>query len=150
MLCEYNYCAVRARDFTVAGVFRQKMYYNDRHFIEAIPSGSDLIDAIVSICRENSIETAVFSVIGSVVSATIGVYDQKQEVYVTQIEKAATEVVSCLGNVTQQGGSPRVRSKIILADIQGNIAGGHLFSPTIVANGEISIQELIGDPHGRS
>ncbi|MFC1877294.1 PPC domain-containing DNA-binding protein [Thermodesulfobacteriota bacterium] len=88
-------------------------------------------------------KTAVFTVMGRIASATIGVYDQKQQVSVTHIEKTATEVVSCLGNVTQQDGSPVVTAKIILADMKGVTTAGHLFSQTIVTQAEMAIQEIL-------
>ena len=117
--------------------------HSGRHLILPIPPESDLIESIVSVCRANSIKTAVFTVMGSIVSATIGVYDQKQQVSVTHIEKTATEVVSCLGNVTQQNDSPVVTAKIVLADMTGSTTAGHLFSPTIVTHAEIAIQEIV-------
>ena len=118
-------------------------FRNGKSMIESIPSGSDLIGFITRVCQKNVTQTARFSVIGSVSSATIGVYDQKQAVYVTHIEKTATELISCMGLITQQEGSPHVSAKIILADQQGNLTGGHLFSQTIVEHAQITIQELI-------
>jgi uncharacterized protein len=118
-------------------------FCNGNSTIDSIPSGSDLIDFITRICQKNVMQTARFSVIGSVSSATIGVYDQKQQVYVTHIEKTATELISCLGMITQQEGLPHVNAKIILADQQGNLTGGHLFSQTIVAHAQITMQELM-------
>ena len=125
-------------------IFRLNTFCNGKSIIETIPSGSDLVDFIVSVCQKYITETALFSVTGSISSATIGVYDQKQQVYVTHIEKTATELISCLGMITQQAGSPHVSAKIILADQQGNLTGGHLFSQTVVADAQITIQELIG------
>jgi len=122
---------------------RLNSFCNGKSMLDSIPFGSDLIDFITRICQKNIMQTARFSVIGSVSSATIGVYDQKQQVYVTHIEKTATELISCLGMITQREGLPHVSAKIILADQQGNLTGGHLFSQTIVAHAQIAMQELI-------
>jgi len=111
-----------------------------------MPGGSDLIASIKATCKDKGIETASFSIIGTVSSATIGVFDQKQQVYVTYIEKEATEILSCKGNVSQKNGSHYVTAKIILADQQGRLTGGHLFSETIISYAELDIQELLGEP----
>jgi predicted DNA-binding protein with PD1-like motif len=52
-------------------------------------------------------------------------------------------VICCSGQITQKEATPHVTAKIVLADTQGNITGGHLFSKTIIANGEVAIKELI-------
>ena len=117
-------------------------YSPGKRFLLCLPSGGDLIPSITKICREKRIVTAVFSVIGSVTSATVGVYDQKQQVFVTHLEKEATEILSCIGTVSQPNGSYRVKAKIILANQNGQVTGGHLFSKTIVSEAELDIQGL--------
>lgn len=84
--------------------------------------------------------------IGNVSSVTAGVYDPVQQVHVTFSEKGPFEIVSCTGNVFMKAGRPAVHAKIILADAQGRVCGGHLFSETIALAGEIDLQELIGPP----
>lgn len=93
---------------------------------------------------------ATFSVIGAVSSATIGAYDQKQQVYVTSKEEAPLEIVSCIGNVSLKDGKPFIHAHILLADEQGKTIGGHLFSETIIYAGEINLQELTGKPMERT
>jgi predicted DNA-binding protein with PD1-like motif len=88
----------------------------------------------------------VFTVIGSTMSAILGIYDPTQQVWVTHVEEKATEIVSCLGNVTRLDGSHHVTAKIILADHAGKVTAGHLISKTIVAQAEIMIQEVLGNP----
>jgi predicted DNA-binding protein with PD1-like motif len=93
---------------------------------------------------------ATFSLIGAVSSYTIGAYDQKQQVYVTEKEKANLEIVTCAGNISLMDGKPFVHAHIVLGDEKGNTMGGHLFSETIIFAGEISLQELKGKPLERT
>ena len=121
-----------------------------RLFMGRLPFGQDLITSIESFCHKCSIQMATFSAIGAVSSFTIGVYDQKQQVYATVAETAALDIITCVGNVSLMDGNPVVHAHIVLADKQGKLIGGHLFSETIIFTGEISLQALTGKPLERT
>ena len=125
-------------------------FQHGRLFVGRLPQGKDLILSIEKFCEDASIQMAIFSVIGAVSSATIGAYDQKQQVYVTFKEEAPLEIVSCIGNVSLKDGKPFIHAHILLADEQGKTIGGHLFSETIIYAGEINLQELTGKPMERT
>ena len=116
-----------------------------RHFTGKLPHGCDLITSIENFCKEKLIQTATFSLIGAVSSATLGIYDQKQQVYVSFKKDKPFEIISCTGNVSLVEGTPMIHAHILLADEQGETVGGHLFSETVIYAGEIDIQELKGD-----
>lgn len=119
-------------------------YETGRCMLGRLPHGKDLIGAIEDLCNENAIQTAVFFVIGSVISVTLGSYDQNQQVYVTRKEEAQLEIVDCTGNVSRKDGKVAVHAHAVLADMNGQTIGGHIFSETIVYAGEIYIRELLG------
>ena len=121
-----------------------------RRFVGRLPHGKDLITFIEDFCKKASIQMATFSVIGAVSSVTMGVYDQKQQVYVTFTEETQLEIVTCIGNVSLMDGNPVVHAHIVLGDKQGKVTGGHLFSETILFAGEIELQELTGKPLERA
>jgi len=125
-------------------------FQQGRIFVGRLPHGRELINSIEEFCKKALIQMATFSVIGAVSSATIGAYDQKQQVYVTFKEKAPLEIVSCTGNVSLKDGKPFIHAHILLADEQGKTIGGHLFSETIIYAGEINLQELTGKPMERT
>ena len=120
-----------------------KKYQLGKHVVGSLPDQKDLIDAIETVCRQNSIVHATFFVSGSVSSAMIGVFDQEQEVHVTHLENNATELLFCQGTFSLRDGKPCVTAKVILADQQGQLTGGHLFSDTIIHDAEIDLQELL-------
>ncbi len=132
----------------------EEFFYSEfqqaRLFAGRLPHGSDLINTIEEFCKKALIQMATFSVIGAVSSATIGAYDQKQQVYVTFKEEAPLEIVICTGNVSLKDGKPFIHAHILLADEQGKTSGGHLFSETIIYAGEINLQELAGKPMQRT
>jgi len=117
-----------------------------RRLLGRLPHGKDLITSIENFCTASDIQAATFSVIGAVSSATIGAYDQKQQIYVTFTENVPMEVVTCVGNVTLKDQAPVIHAHIVLGDERGKIIGGHLFSETVLYAGEMDLQELIGKP----
>ena len=114
-----------------------------------LPYDTDLVTAVEDFCADHCIQTAVFSIIGSVTSATLGSYDQKQQVYVTFKKEDALEIVHCTGNVSLKDGKPTVHAHCVFADLDGQTIGGHVFSETSIFAGEIYLQELLGRPLAR-
>ena len=120
-----------------------------RCILSRLPHGKDLIATIEDFCVQNEIQTAVFSVIGAVTSATLGSYDQKQQVYVTCKKEGPLEIVSCTGNVSLKDEQVAVHAHAVLADMDGRTVGGHVFSDTVIYAGEMYVQELLGTPPER-
>lgn len=121
-----------------------KEFSEGRRFLGRLAHGEDIVAAIEGFCARNAIQAGVFSLIGAVSSATIGAYDQKQQVYVTVKEDRELEILGCTGNISLKEGKPFAHAHIVLADQKGTPIGGHLFSPTIIFAGEIEIIELLG------
>lgn len=117
-----------------------------RSFMGRLPHGKDLIASIASFCRHQEIHAATFSLIGAVSSVTMGAYDQKQQVYVSDQKTAPLEIVACQGNISRKDDEPFVHAHAVLAEEDGTALGGHLFSETIVFAGEIQLQEWLGAP----
>ncbi len=121
-----------------------------RRFVGRLPHGKDLITSIEDFCKESSIQMATFSVIGAVSSATLGAYDQKQQVYATFTQEETLEIATCTGNISLMDENPVVHAHIVLANLEGKTIAGHLFSETILYAGEIDLQELTGKPLKRA
>jgi predicted DNA-binding protein with PD1-like motif len=121
-------------------------FETERCILGRLPHGKDLIRAIEDLCIENSIQTGVFFVIGAVISVTLGSYDQNQQVYVTFKKEEPLEIVNCTGNVSLKDGKVAVHAHAVLADMNGQTIGGHIFSETIVYAAEIYLRELLGKP----
>jgi predicted DNA-binding protein with PD1-like motif len=121
-----------------------------RCLLGRLSHGKDLVAAVEDFCGNHSLEMAVFSIIGAVTSATLGAYDQKQQVYVTVKKREPLEIVHCTGNVSLKNGKPTVHAHGVFADINCQTIGGHVFSETVVFAGEIYIQELLGTPMART
>ena len=122
------------------------VFETGRCMLGRLPYGKDFVKTIEDFCVQNSIQSAVFSVIGAVMSVTLGSYDQNQQVYVTFKREGPLEIIHCSGNVSLKDGKVAVHAHAVLADIDGQTIGGHIFSETLVFAGEIYVQELLGKP----
>ena len=124
-------------------------YSAGRQFLGRLPHGEDLSGILEAFCAGNNISTAVFSLIGAVSRATLGTYDQAQQVYVTFTVEGNLEILSCMGNISLKEGKPFIHAHLVLADEGGKTIGGHLFPGTIVFAGEVFIREMAGEPLAR-
>jgi predicted DNA-binding protein with PD1-like motif len=120
-----------------------------RCLLGRLPHGKDLVAGVEEFCVDHCLEAAMFSIIGAVTSATLGAYDQKQQVYVTLQKREPLEIVHCTGNVSLKNGKPTVHAHGVFADIHCQTIGGHVFSETVVFAGEIYMQELLGTSMAR-
>jgi predicted DNA-binding protein with PD1-like motif len=120
-----------------------------RSILGRLPRDKDLLAGIEELCAYHAIQIAVFSIIGSVTSLTLGAYDQNQQVYVTFKREEPFEIVHCTGNVSRRDDELAVHAHGVFADMKGNTLGGHVFSKTMIYAGEIFVQELLGKPLDR-
>lgn len=128
------------------GVKDVREFKTGRCFLDRLAKGDDLTRAIEGLCVEEKIETAAFSLIGSVTSATLGAYDQTQQVYITFKKDEPLEIISCTGNISTRDGKPFVHAHALLANMDGATVGGHVFPETSVYAAEIYLRELLGPP----
>ncbi len=117
-----------------------------RFFLVRFSSGTDLITGLSDFCLQNTVNTAVFNLAGAVTCCTLGNYDQKQLVYVTFRKEAPLEIVSCTGNVCKDADGFHIQAQAVMADEEGRLTGGRVFSETLLFTGELELQEIIGPP----
>ena len=115
-----------------------------RHFIGRLARNADIVHAVQSLCHGNRIAAAAFSIRGSVTKATFGVFDQTQQVYITDQVEKTLEIIACNGRFIASRSHTGMRGWITLIDNEGGVHGGQLFSETLVYEAEIEIQELLG------
>jgi len=113
-----------------------------RRWMGRMPGGEDLTAGIVAFCGETGIHTAVFSVMGTVAAYTIGAFDPVQQVYVTENETAAFDIVACRGNVSTKDSGLFVRAHIC-DDYYTNIGDA---PPALTADG---FEQFRGAPEVR-
>lgn len=113
--------------------------------IGRIEKGQDLLSALTELCRKENIRLGCFSLLGSVMCARLGYYNQVTKKYIEKIHiDARWEIVSCSGNISIKDSEISVHAHVILSDDQGRCYGGHLLPGTKIFSAEYCIQELTG------
>jgi uncharacterized protein len=103
--------------------------------------GEDIAEAILKKCNDKRIKSGVVFFIGAVQKATIGYYDQKIKKYKKIMLNEPMEIVSGMGNISIKDKKPFLHAHISLADKNGKLLGGHLFSPTVVFVCEVFVSK---------
>ena len=120
------------------------IYQPGRHILGRLAHGDDLNGAVQSIAENHAITQAVFSIVGCVSCATTGVFDQKQQVYITERSEKPFDIISCSGCICREEKEIRVYTHAVLIDNDGLVSGGRLFSPTLIFGAEVVLNELVG------
>ena len=119
-------------------------YQQGRCLLGRLPHGEDLVKAVRNMAENAAVNQAVFSIVGSVSSATTGVFDQTQQVYITDRFEKPFDIVSCTGSIFRRNRETIVHAHVVLVDNDGQVSGGRLFSPTLTFAAELTLNELVG------
>ena len=128
---------------------RREMH-SQRYLIGRLPHGSDLLEEITRICREESVRLGRVDAIGAVRKARIAYYDQDARDYRYIEMDRELELTKLVGNVTLKEDQPMVHAHLTLADKEGKAFGGHLAPGTVVFACEFIIQVFDGPSLTRS
>lgn len=115
-----------------------------RQFIGRMARQCDSVDTVENLCLNHNIAVAGFTIRGSVTKATFGVYDQRQQVYITDQATRPFDILVCNGRFIRNRPGHQIRAWITLADNDGTVCGGRLFSETLVFEADIELQEMLG------
>ncbi|MBD3388511.1 MAG: DUF296 domain-containing protein [Candidatus Altiarchaeales archaeon] len=96
------------------------------HDSEGVQELKDLVSKL-------GVKSGVFTVIGSVMSATLAYYDQESREYVEYEVDRPMEIANCSGNVSVSEGMPHIHAHICLSDREGNTVSGHLVDMRVFA-----------------
>jgi predicted DNA-binding protein with PD1-like motif len=113
-------------------------------FLQRLPHGMDLLEAITSAFRERSIDKAAFSVIGAVDRASLGFYTESRS-YDTKEFMGRYEIVSCLGNLSIKDEDIFAHAHVVLSGPDYACVGGHLMPGTLIFAAELAGYSAPGD-----
>ena len=115
-----------------------------RNFVVRVKHGSDIIDFVTNVAKQQGIMTASFTAIGALKSAKLGFYNQEKHEYFETLLSSPQEIASCIGNISLKEGAPFVHAHAVLAGPDGNTKAGHLLEGKVFA-AEVHLIELIGE-----
>lgn len=109
-----------------------------------LPDGEDILKALCRILRDQGGTLAWARVSGGLEKAVLGVFDFKQKVYATRLCEGSLDIASCQG-IVALGEENRVNMRVVVADQEGQCAGGRLFSPAIGHGADFVMARLEGE-----
>ena len=98
--------------------------------------GEDLIQSLQDLVEKERVHIAKIEIIGAVSRAKVGFFNYKSQEYEFSKYRRPMNIVSCIGDVTTEGGIPIVHLHISLADHDGGMFGGHLFDETTILSAD--------------
>jgi predicted DNA-binding protein with PD1-like motif len=118
-------------------------------YVGKLDHGTDLLEEITAICRENNIHLGKIQAIGAVQKARLAYYDQKNQVYEFYELDEHLEILNLTGNISLRNGQPMVHAHITLSNEKGEALGGHLAPGTLVFACECIIEAFQGLEYSR-
>ncbi len=98
------------------------------------------MESINSAAKKSKIDTGVFSLIGAVKHAVVGLYRNGK--YETIHLEGPLEITSCIGNISLKEGAPFAHAHVTLSNEKAEVKGGHVMPGCIIgATGELMLIE---------
>ncbi len=115
--------------------------------------GDEVISQLLSICRKESIPSAVFTGIGGCSQAELQVFIPATGTFETEVVEGMLELVSLNGNVVRDTQGQLYHHTHALFSFKRNgehgMAAGHLKSTTVLYTAEIELRPTVGGAIGR-
>ena len=111
----------------------------ENKILVSLEKGDEIFDSINTVIDEADIKFGWINGIGALEHITLGSYSVEKKDYIKKEFKGEFELTSLVGNITTKNGSPFIHLHVNVSDEQCNAYGGHLFSGTITATGELII-----------
>ena len=115
-----------------------------RVFVGRLPTGGDLLEEIEAFAAEHDLRAAWVSVVGALSRSAYAYYNQTTRQYKEMASPRHHELFGFVGNLSMRDGKPFLHAHAGVADINGEVVGGHLLHGCTVWVAEVEIRELLG------
>jgi predicted DNA-binding protein with PD1-like motif len=113
---------------------------NDR-FLVRFEVGEKLPDALLELAKQWGWVSAQITGLGAVKGVTLAYYDLPEQKYITHPIEGIVELVSMVGNLAMFNGAPIWHMHCCVADMNGNLKGGHLVTLEVAVTVECWIHK---------
>jgi predicted DNA-binding protein with PD1-like motif len=114
-----------------------------RTFVLAYEAGEEVVEGLTALARKEGIQLASFYGIGALQAVTLGFFNPQTEQYDERpLDEDQVEVISLLGVIAADGGSPSVNAHIAVGRRDGSTAGGHLIRGVVRPQAMLTIAVL--------
>ena len=116
----------------------------DNAIVARIDKDEEIMEKLTEIVVREGIALASVEAIAGIRELEFGVYDPVEHQYHPQRLEGFFEVISLMGNVTQQEGKPYLHLHISVSDQSGRAVGGHMKRAVVGATCEMVIRPIAG------
>lgn len=113
-----------------------------RRFAVVFETGDELYGGLGEFVRREGIESASFTAIGALASVRLAWFDWEKKEYKVSVElEEQVELVSLVGDVAENRGTPEVHAHAVIARSNGEALGGHLRRAVVRPTCEVVLAE---------
>lgn len=104
-------------------------------------AGDEVMAGLTAFAKEQDLEASDFTGLGAFSGAMLGFFDIDQKDYRKIPIEEQVEVLSLVGNITLEGGEPKVHAHVVLGCADGMTRGGHLLEARVRPTLEVVLTE---------
>jgi len=120
-----------------------------RTYVVVLDTGDEAMAALASFAKAHKLGGSQFTAIGAFSRAAVGYFDWQAKTYCRIAVDEQVEVLSFAGDITIDGGSPKVHAHVVLGKADATAHGGHLIEGHVRPTLEIVVTELPRHLHRR-
>jgi predicted DNA-binding protein with PD1-like motif len=122
---------------------KAKLIHEDgeRTFALVFETGDEVAAGLLAFARERSLRASHFSGIGAFSDIILGFFDWERKDYRRIPVAEQVEVLALLGDITLDGGAPKVHAHVVVGKADGTAHGGHLMEAHVRPTLEVILIE---------
>jgi uncharacterized protein len=112
-----------------------------RTFALVLATGDEAIGALTAFARDRQLRATQFTAIGAFSRLVVAYFDWTTRQYRNTTITEQVEVLSLMGDVTLEGGQPKVHAHVVISKADATAHGGHLVEGVVRPTLEILMTE---------
>lgn len=107
-------------------------------------TGEEFASTLTQFAKEHRISAGHFTAIGAFSDVSLGYFDWEKKDYLRNEVKEQIEVVSLIGDIALDKGSPKVHAHVVVGRRDGSAMAGHLMSGRVRPTLELVLEDSAG------
>jgi uncharacterized protein len=103
--------------------------------------GDEVVTELTAFAQQHQLAGAHFTAIGAFSEVTLGYFDRARKDYVRIPIPEQVEVLSLVGDIARQDGTPKVHAHVVVGKADGTAHGGHLLDARVWPTLELILTE---------
>jgi predicted DNA-binding protein with PD1-like motif len=113
----------------------------EKVFIVVFETGDEVMRGLLDFARDNRVSAGHFTAIGALSDVVLGYLDWEKKDYERIPLTEQIEVLSLVGDVALEDGSPQIHAHIVVGKRDGSAHGGHLLEAHVRPTLEVVLHE---------